>query len=65
MLLQSLVPAGFAIPRGLLHVALGLLYSVGFILGWVLHYPYAQRDAHCEERIAFGSFAGLLKNLGD
>ena len=29
----SLLSAGFAMPRGFLHVAQGLLYSVGFMIG--------------------------------
>ena len=65
MLALRHVPAGFAIPRGVLLGAHGLLYSVCFIIGRPLHYPHAQRDARCEERLGFGNHAGISTNLGD
>ena len=63
MLASSLVPAGFAIPRGVLLVAQGLLYSVCFKVGWIPRYAHAQRDSRCEERLGFGTRAGISTNL--
>ena len=63
MLVLSLVSAGFALPIGRLLVAQGLLYSVGFTIGWIVHYPHAQRDARCEERVSFGIHAGASRQI--
>ena len=65
MLVLSLVSAGFVIRIGILLVAQGLLYGVGFTVGWIVNYPHAQRDARCEKRVGFENHAGILTNLGN